>query len=124
LTTPEFRIGKRRGALDDLLRVRGVDDVDEVAHYLTDYISPDWDVSEETTPQCAVFDGQLTFPKLKHYITSDNNFIVLDRWDDASVASFSAFDVDRATKGCKARFKPAGLTVPKGVEYIEWTEEV
>lgn len=124
LISPEFKIGKRRGSLDDLLRVRGVDDVGEVAHYLTDYMSPDWDVSEETTPQCAIFDGQLTFPKLKHYITSDNNFIVLDRWEDASVASFSAFDVERATKGCKARFKPTGLKVPAGVEYIEWTEEV
>jgi hypothetical protein len=32
--------------------------------------------------------------------------------------------VDRATKGCRARFKPTGLKVPAGVEYIEWTEEV
>ena len=122
LTSQEFKIGKTSGSADDLLRVRGVDDVNEVAHYLTDYISPDWEVTEVSTAMCAVFDGQLSYPKLKNYIDAVDNLLVLDRWDSGSVNSFNSFDVERATKGQPAKFRPDHLRLPIGIEYMEWSE--
>jgi hypothetical protein len=122
LTSQEFKIGKTSGSADDLLRVRGVDDVNEVAHYLTDYISPDWEVTEVSTAMCAVFDGQLSYPKLKNYIDAVDNLLVLDRWDSGSVNSFNSFDVERATKGQPAKFRPDHLKLPIGIEYMEWSE--
>lgn len=122
LTSPEFKISKSSGALDDLLRVWGVNDVNEVAHYLTDYASPDWDTFDIETPMCAVFDGHLSYPRLKHYIEAEDNLVVLDRWDKGSVDSFNSFDVERASRGQIPRYKPDGLKIPAGVEYIEWSE--
>lgn len=122
LTSAEFKIGPNEGSLDDLLRVRGVNDANEVAHFLTDYISPSNELNEVRTAMCAVFDGHLEYPKLKNYIRAEDNLVVLDRWENNSVASFNMFDLQRATHDQRARFRPAGLNLPAGIEYMEWSE--
>jgi hypothetical protein len=122
LTSNEFKIGKHEGSLDDLLRVRGVNDANEVAHFLTDYISPAADISEVRASMCAVFDGHHEYPKLKSYISAEDNLVVLDRWEKSSTSSVNAFDLERATKGQRAKYRPTGLTLPPGIEYMEWSE--
>jgi hypothetical protein len=121
LTSPEFEIGETSGAIDDLLRVRGLSDFNEVAHYLTDYLSPDSDQAEVTSSMCAIFDGHLSYPKMRHYIEAEDNLVVLDRWERGSLDSFNAFDVDRATSGQRAIYAPDGMSVPAGIEYMEWS---
>jgi hypothetical protein len=122
LTSNEFKIGKHEGSLDDLLRVRGINDANEVAHFLTDYISPAADISEVRASMCAVFDGHHEYPKLKSYISAEDNLVVLDRWETSSTSSVNAFDLERATKGQRAKYRPTGLTLPPGIEYMEWSE--
>ena len=122
LTSNEFRIGNREGSLDDLLRVRGVNDTNEVAHFLTNYVSPASDISEVSTSMCAVFDGHHEYPKLKNYISAEDNLVVLDRWENNSIISANAFDLERATKGQRAKHQPKGIKLPAGIEYMEWSE--
>jgi hypothetical protein len=125
LRSLEFAVGGISGCLDDLLRVSGDNEhaIEDVSHFLTRYVSPDRDVFEEVTINCAVFDGSRAYPKLKNFVSAKQNLVVLDRWESGAMDSANSFAADYAHAGALVKQKPSQLQVPETIEYAEWSTQ-
>lgn len=123
LRAHEIAIGNVSGCLDDLLRVSGDNEnaAEDVSHFLTRFVSPDRDELEEFSLDCAIYDGSRSYPKLKNFISANQNLVVLDRWESGALDSANAFVADCAHAGKSMSANASGLQIPATVEYAEWS---
>lgn len=123
LRAHELSIGGTTGCLDDLLRVSGdnEDASEDVSHYFSRFVTPNRSELEEVTATCAVFDGSWAYPKLKNFVTANQNLIVLDRWETGAQDAANAFVADYEHVGAAVSLSAGNLDVPATIEYRQWS---
>lgn len=122
LLSEEFLVGGLVGCLDDLIRVDGINNANEVAHFLARYVSPDTALPTPFETRCAIFDGYRAYPSLKNYVVAPHNAIFLDRKDLGSVDSVSAFESAASNSGTEVHVGHSPIELPGAIEHIMWSK--
>lgn len=123
LRAPELSVGGATGCLDDLLRVSGdnEDTSEDVSHYFSMFVTPNRSEFEEVATACAVFDGSWSYPKLKNFVTANQNLVVLDRWESGALDAANAFVADYEHVGAAVSPTISNFEIPSTIEYREWS---
>lgn len=109
------------GCLDDILRVKDLDDVRESPHHLSLYVNPASRSLSEVEADFTVYDGSRAVSRQRNYVNSFTSVVVLNRWDIHAREVLSSLKSFRTrSRGSSVKLATT-LSLPKGIEYMGWS---